>query len=134
MSNGYHVEYVLLKCIPFRSVLAKKCECLDLCRCIVFFTTVEVTNVLALRMPKTLNCLPNSECLLPCLNGMAKRYYGYNQEVDLLLGEEPEERLPDDMIHLEFHVATVCETLNHILWRSMYDQICICIPMYRFDD
>lgn len=65
---------------------------------------------------------------------MAKGYHGYNQEVDLLLREEPEERLSEDVIHVEFCVALVCETLNHILWRSMQeDLICIYIPMDRRD-
>jgi hypothetical protein len=68
------------------------------------------------------------------LKCLAKGCHGYNQEQDLLLGEEPEEGLPEGLMHVEFRAAAVCEALNYILWGSQEDRICICIPMYRRDD
>lgn len=133
MSNAHHVESVLLHCLPFR--FSDDCGCVHLCRCIVFSTVEEVTKLLALRMPKTLKRLPDSRCLVPCLHCLAKGCHGYNEELDLLDGEEPEEGLPHDLMHVEFRAAAVCEALNYITWSSMEkERICICIPMFRRDD
>lgn len=136
MSSAHHVESILLHCGPLYSeVPVLRCECMDLCRCIIFFTVEEVTNLLALRMPKTLKRLSDSQCLLPCHHCLTKGCHGYNQELDLLHGEEPDEGLPEDLMHVEYRAAAVCEALDYTLWNSVHEErICICVPMHPSDD
>jgi hypothetical protein len=133
ISNAHHVDSILLQCNPLKSTefTAEKCECRDLCRCIVLCTVKEVTNLLARRMPATVKHLSESRCLLPCLGCLTKRCHGYNQGQGLL---PPKEELTEDLMHVESGAAAVCETLDYNPWGSMQGGlICICIPMHRRD-
>lgn len=131
ISNAHGVESILLECRTLKTapVYAAVCNCNTECHCIVFWTVVDITIMLGLRMPGSIKQLSDSLCLLPSLNCLRGGCHGCDKgllyvEIDDYGNKRFEERRPE----VEYP-ATVWETLP----KGFIEEkgTCICIPVHE---